>query len=77
MCFPMEIISWYVQGLGGVRKRRSVEECLSKCNPSILILQETKKEDLSIKLVKSPVGPKLLDWCVLPAIRTFGGIIIA
>lgn len=44
MCFSMKIISWNVCGLGGVKKRRSVKECISKCNPIILILQEIKKK---------------------------------
>lgn len=73
----MKIISWNVRGLGGVKKRRSVRECIIKYDPTILILQETKKEDMNVHLVKSSMGPKLTEWCSLPVVGTSGGIIIA
>lgn len=73
----MNIISWNVRGLGGVRKRRVVRECVSKFNPTILILQETKKECMCSRLVKSVVGNKLIGWCALPTCGISGGILIA
>lgn len=73
----MKIISWNVRGLRGVRKRRVVWECVSKFNLTILILQETKKECMCSRLVKSAVGNKLVSWCALLACATSGGILIA
>lgn len=73
----MKIISWNVRGLGGVRKRRAVRECVSKFNPTILILHETKKECMCSRLVKSVVGNKLVGWCAFPRCGTSGGILFA
>lgn len=74
--FIHEIVTWNVRGLGGVEKRRSVRECISKYNPFIVIIQETKKEVMS-KLVKSSVGANLIEWCAFPAIGTRGSVLFA
>lgn len=73
----LKLISWNVRGLEGVKKMRSMRECISKCNPFILVLQETKKEVMNGHLVKSSMGLKLSEWCPLPAVSTLGGILIA
>lgn len=70
----MKLISWNIHGLGGAKKR-SVRECISRCNPLLLLLQETDKEVMSVKLVKSSIGPKLSEWCALPVNGTSGGIL--
>lgn len=77
MCSSMKIITYTIRGLGCVKKRRLVWECVSKYKPSIMIIQETKKEVTSKLLVKSSVCPKLFEWCVLLAIGTCGGVLIA
>lgn len=63
MCLSMKILSWNVCGLGGIRKRRLVRECIFKFNPTVIIIQETKKADMNQKIVKSSVGSKLLVVC--------------
>lgn len=73
----MKNISLNVRGLGGVTKRRSIWECISKYNPTSLILQETKKENITLQLMKSSMGPKLTEWYALPACGTSRGILIA
>lgn len=42
-----------------------------------MIIQEINKECLCLRLVRSTVGPKLLEWCALPVCGTLGGILIA
>lgn len=73
----MKILTWNVCGLGGVKKRRFVRECISKYNSIVTMLQETKKDTMLQKLVKSSMGPKFSEWCVFPTIGTSGGILIA
>lgn len=72
----MKILSWNVRGLGGVKKRRLVRECLSNFKKDIVILQETKKKVMGGSLVQSSIGLVLSEWCVLPAIDTSGGILL-
>lgn len=76
MCSSMKIFSLNVRGLGVVKKRRSVWECVSKYNPTVVIIQETKKDDMNAKLVNSSVGSILSEWCALPAVGTSRGILI-
>lgn len=73
----MKIVSWNVRGLGGVKKRRKVLECMSKFRPDMIVLQETKKEVMNDRLVRSSVGGGYSEWSALPAIGSSGGILMA
>lgn len=53
----MKVLSWNVQGFGGVEKRRKVKELIGRCDPDLVVLQETKKEVMHRNLVKWTVGP--------------------
>lgn len=71
------ILSWNVRGLGGVKKRRLIRECMSYFKPDIIIIQETKNEVMGDRLIWSSIRSVLSEWCVLPTIGTSGGIMLA
>lgn len=73
----MIVLSWNVKGLGGVEKRRLVKEAIKSCNPNVVVIQETKKEELSGRLVRWILGPDLVEWCVVPMVGIVGGILCA
>lgn len=54
-----------------------VRECLVKHQPDLIVFQETKKDCMSNKLVKSVAGKYASYWIALPAIGTTGGILLA
>ena len=49
----MKIVSWNVRGVGSLRKRGIIKEYLNIINLDIVVLQETKKEDLDEGWVQS------------------------
>lgn len=50
---------------------------MSNFKPDLVILQETKKEVMGDRLVRSLIGSVLSEWCTLPAIGTSSGILLA
>lgn len=47
----IKIMSWNVRGVGDYKERQLIRETIAKACPDIVVLQETKKEDMSIRLV--------------------------
>ena len=52
----MKIFSWNIRGSGSPSKRRAIREVFCKANPDIVVLQETKKEELSGGAYGGPVS---------------------
>lgn len=73
----MKIMSWNVRGLSGFEKRRLVREAIMKSSPSVVILQETKKDSINNRLVKWTMGALLSKWCVIPSCGLIGAILCA
>ena len=42
----MKIMPWNVRGVGSLRKRGIIKDYLNRINPDIVMLQETKKEEM-------------------------------
>lgn len=72
----MKIMSWNVRGLGAAVKRQSIKHIITKHNPDIIVLQETKKESFDRSLVASIWGSRHKGWVILPAEGSRGGIAI-
>ena len=72
----MKILSWNIRGGGSSLKRRAIKETICKANPDIIVLQETKREEVSKSFVGSIWRSRFKEWIVLPAIGTAGGILI-
>lgn len=58
----MKLISWNVRGLGAPPIRALVKSLLSKINPDLVILQETKLEYVNRFLVKSIWSSRNFGW---------------
>lgn len=71
----MKLVSWNVRGLGNYRNWRLVRAAIQNCSPDFMVLQETKKEEISDRLVRWSVGPVLSECCAVPAIGTAGRIL--
>lgn len=66
----MKIMSWNVRGLGGVEKRRKVKAAIQNYGPDLLVIQETKKEEVSCKMACWTLGFDPSEWCYILAIGT-------
>lgn len=73
----MNIISWNVRGLGAKIKRSSIRRMVNKKNPSFLLLQETKLEEIDQKLIRTCWTSDDFDWCFSPSVGKSGGILSA
>ena len=72
----MKIFSWNIRGSGSSSKRRAIKKTICKANPDIVVLQETKKEEVNRSLVGSLWRSRFKEWLVLPAVGSAGGILI-
>ena len=72
----MKILSWNIRGNGSSSKRRAIREAICKANPDIVVLQETKREEVSRSFVGSIWRSRFKEWLVLPAVGTAGGILV-
>lgn len=63
----MKMVSWNVRGLGGWEKRSKIKEFLLSCSPDIVLLQETKLQEVHAFDVSSFWGARCMDWMVLPS----------
>ena len=73
---PMKILSWNIRGSGSPSKRRAIKEAICKANPDIVVLQETKREEVTRSCVGSILRSRFKEWLVLPAVGTAGGILV-
>lgn len=70
------ILSWNVRGLGGRDKHPSIKDCIRKAKGSVVIIQETKLETISGRLVNDIWGIPSVSWEVLPSVGASGGVCI-
>jgi exonuclease III len=68
---------WNVRGLGMRQKRDDVRAAIDLATPSILLLQETKLNDISSFLASSFLPPKLRSFVFKPSSGASGGIATA
>ena len=72
----MKIFSWNIRRSGSPSKRKAIKEVICKANPDIVVLQETKREEVNRSFVGSIWRSKFKEWIVLQAIGTAGAILI-
>ena len=63
----IKIISWNVRGLNCPNKRRDVRWVLCNFRCDIVILQESKMEEVNRPVAFSFRGLRSMDWLVLPS----------
>ena len=73
----LKILSWNVRGLNNFHKRVIVKILLKEWKGDVICLQETKLNSTNSTVVKSLWGSPFVDWPVLDAIHTAGGIWLA
>ena len=49
----MKIFSWNIRGSSSPSKRRAIKEAIYKANPDLVVLQETKREEINRRFVGS------------------------
>ena len=69
----MKIVSWNVRGLAGREKRRSIKEMVTREKPDIIILQETKRAEISWREVGAVWGVRFKEWDFIPMEGRSGG----
>ena len=72
----MKIFSWNISGSGSPFKRRAIKEAICEADLDIVVLQETKKEEINRRFVGSIWRSRFKEWLVLLAIGSAGGILI-
>ena len=72
----IKMISWNVRGLNDPQKRLVVKNLLREWKCDVVCLQETKIVSMNRQLVCSLWGCPYVDWAVLEADRTGGGILL-
>lgn len=72
----MKTISWNVRGVGRRSKIRLIIEKLVYSKAGVVIIQETKKDEIQRKLIGSIWGVKYTDWVSIPSNGSSGGILV-
>ena len=70
------LISWNVRGLNSPQKCELVKYWLHNWKCDAVCLQETKLDKIDLPLVRSLWGNSFVDWEMLPAIGTAGGVLL-
>lgn len=74
---PLKLFVWNVRGLNSPARRHSLFQVVASVDPSIVCLQETKLEIVTLHVVKQCLGNKFVSFFYLPAVGTCGGILLA
>jgi len=61
------ILSWNVRGLNAQARRDDVRTLVDDIRPSIVCLQETKLDVISLSLILSMLGRAFTEYAYLPA----------
>jgi exonuclease III len=77
MLSNITLYCWNVRGLGMRQKRDDVRAAIELATPSILLLQETKLNDISSFLASSFLPPKFCFFVSKPSDGASGGITTA
>ena len=72
----LKILSWNVRGINNPQKRERVRYWLRQWQSDIVCLQETKLDSLDRRLIRSIWGNSYVDWAVLDAVGTAGGVLL-
>ena len=78
LCFNMNlrILSWNIWGLNNPKKRERVKFWLRQWKCDIVCFQETKLESLDRRIICSLWGNPCVDWEVLAAMGSAGGVLL-
>ncbi|XP_022158956.1 uncharacterized protein LOC111025405 [Momordica charantia] len=72
----MKFLTWNVRGLDSWKKGALIKQFISRLNPNVVILQETKLSYMDILIVKSLWSAHGINWSALDASGMASGILI-
>ena len=72
----LKMISWNVRGLNDSQKRLVIRNLLREWKCDVICLQETKLDGMDSQMVCSFWSCPYVDWAVLDADQTTGGVLI-
>lgn len=71
----MKVITWNVRGIGIREKCGAIRRFIKKNKTDLLMLQETKKEELSPSIIRELWGLQEVDWFSKPSVGVSGGLL--
>ena len=72
----LRLLSWNVRGLNNPQKQEVCKNLLKEWKCDIVFFQKTKLSSLNSFVVRSLWGSPFLDWVVLDAVNTAGGVLL-
>ena len=72
----LRLLSWNVRGLNNSQKREVCKNLLKDWRCDVVCLQETKLSSLNSAIVRSLWGSPFIDWAVLDAVQSSGGVLL-
>ena len=72
----LRLLSWNVNGLNNPRKREVCKNLLKDWKCDIVCFQEMKVSSTDVAFVWSLWGSPFIDWAVLDAMQTSGGVLL-
>ena len=72
----LRLLSWNVRGLNNPQKREVCKNLLKEWRCDVVCLQETKLASSNFVFVRSLWGSPFVDWAVLDAVQTSGGVLL-
>ena len=72
----LQLLSWNVRGLNNPQKREVCKNLLKEWKCDIVCFQETKVFSIDVAFVRSLWGSLFIDWAVLDAVQTLGGVLL-
>lgn len=74
---PFKMLVWNVRGLNSPARRNAIFQVIMAAKPSVVCLQETKVEHVTLDIVRHCLGNAFENFLYLPAAGTRGGILLA
>ena len=72
----LKILSWNVRGVNDGSKRKVIKSVIRKQKVDLFCIQETKMQVMTEGVVRSLGLGRFLDWRVLNAMGSTGGVLI-
>ena len=72
----IKILSWNVRGVNNSEKRKVIKQFIRDQRVDLVCLQETKVQNMNLRMVRSLGARRFLDWVSVDAMGSAGGILL-